>query len=133
MPFDGEPSSATAHQDFVRNPDISAFLKDCEFLAAPDGKELDRVKSLFESYSLDGERHPVDHALATDGSVYESQIDPRLPSTRACYVKVSSVLIKMNEFRGLTDALSGLIDPFRVAALKENNNVLTIALPSSNL
>jgi hypothetical protein len=133
MPFDGEPSSATAHQDFIRNPDVSAFLKDCEFLAVPDGKELDRLKSLFESYSIDGEPHPVDHALATDGSVYESQIDPRLPSTRACYVKVSSVLIKMNEFRGLTDASSGLVDPFRVAALKENNNVLTIALPSTNL
>lgn len=133
MPFDGEPSSATAHQDFLRNPDISAFLKDCEFLAAPDGKELTRLKSLFAPYSIEGENHPVDHALATDGSVYESQIDPRLPSTRACYVKVSSVLIKMNEFRGLTDANSGLIDPFRVAALKENNNVLTIALPSSNL
>lgn len=133
MPFDGEPSSATAHQDFVRNPDIAAFLQDCEFLAAPDGKELLRLKSLFEPYALDGEPHPVDHVLATDGSVYESEIDPRLPSTRACYVKVSSVLIKMREFRGLTDEPSGLIDPFRVAALKENNNVLTVALPSSNL
>ena len=39
----------------------------------------------------------------------------------------------MNEFRGLEDAASGLIDPFRVARLKESNNVLTVALPSSNL
>jgi hypothetical protein len=133
MPFDGEPSSATAHSDFVRNPDISAFLKECEFLTTPDGKEMDQMKALFEPYSLDGKSHPVDYVLATDGSVYESEIDPRLPSTRACYVKVSSVLIKMNEFRGLTDEPSGLIDPFRVAALKDNNNVLTLALPSSNL
>src|SRR4051794_28230050 len=126
MPFDGEPSSATAHSDFVRNPDISAFLKECEFLTTPDGKEMDQMKALFEPYSLDGKSHPVDYVLATDGSVYESEIDPRLPSTRACYVKVSSVLIKMNEFRGLTDEPSGLIDPFRVAALKDNNNVLTL-------
>ena len=67
MPFEGEPSSATAHQDFLRNADVSAFLKDCEFLAAPDGEELERLKSLFEPYSFDGEQHPVDHALATDG------------------------------------------------------------------
>ena len=80
MPYEGEPSGATAHQDFIRNPDISAFLKDCEFLAAPDGKELNRLKSLFETYALGDEHHPVDHVLATDGSVYESEIDPRLPS-----------------------------------------------------
>lgn len=133
MPFEGEPSSATAHSDFLRNTEVSDFLKDCEFLAPPDGKELERLTSLFSTYSIEGSIHPVDHILATDGSVYESQIDPRLPSTRACYVKVSSVLIKMNEFRGLTDEPTGLIDPFRVAALKENNNVLTVALPSSNL
>jgi len=133
MPFDGEPSSATAHQDFIRNPEISAFLKDCEFLATPDGKELERLRSQFQPYTLDGDDHPIDFTLATDGSVYESLIDPRLPSTRACYVKVSSVLIKMTEFRGLTEPEFGLIDPFRIAKLKENNNALTVALPSSNL
>lgn len=134
MPFEGEPSSATAHQDFIRNPDVSAFLKSCEFMTTPDGKELDRLKTLFEPYAVeDVDHHPVDFALATDGSVYESQIDPRIPSTRACFVKVSTVLLDMSIFRSLADDKTGLVDPFKVAKLKDQNNALTIVLPSSNL
>jgi hypothetical protein len=134
MPFEGEPSSAIAHQDFLRNPDVSDFLTFCDFLTQPDGQELERLKNLFEPYSLtDSDRHLVDFALATDGSVYESQIDPRIPSTRACFVKVSTVCLDMSSFRTLLDEQSQLVDPFKVARLKDQNNALTIVLPSSNL
>lgn len=133
MPFYGEPSSAISHSDFIRNPEIAEFLKECEFLTKPDGKEMERVKGLFTPYSVNGESNSIEYIVATDGSLYESQIDLRLPSTRACYVKVSSVLIKMDEFRNLDNKKTGLVDPFLVAALKENNDVFTIVFPGSNL
>mgnify|MGYP001575138159 CR=1 FL=1 len=134
MPFEGEPSSATAHQDFIRNPEVADFLRSCEFLTPPDGKEAARIAALFEPYSvLEKNLHPVDFALATDGSLYESQIDPRIPSTKACYVKVSTVLLDMSIFRSLLDDNTQLVDPFKVARLKDQNNALTLALPSSNL
>ena len=76
--------------------------------------------------------HDAEFALATDGSFYESQIDPRIPSTRACYVKVSTVLLDMSVFRSLLDDETRLV-PFKVAKLKDQNNALTIVLPSSNL
>ncbi len=134
MPFEGEPSSATAHQDFIRNPEVEEFLKACEFLTPPDGQEMARLKALFAPYSVDeADQHPVEFALATDGSLYESQIDPRIPSTKACFVKVSTVLLDMSIFRSLVDDKTQLVDPFKVAKLKEQNNALTIVLPSSNL
>jgi len=134
MPFEGEPSSATAHQDFIRNPDVAEFLKACEFLTSPDGEEMARLRALFEPYSVhEDDLHPVEFALATDGSLYESQIDPRIPSTKACFVKVSTVLLDMSIFRSLLDDKTQLVDPFKVAKLKDQNNALTIVLPSSNL
>jgi hypothetical protein len=134
MPFEGEPSSATAHQDFIRNPDVAEFLKSCEYLTPPDGQEMARLRALFEPYSVDeADQHPVEFALATDGSLYESQIDPRIPSTKACFVKVSTVLLDMSIFRSLIDDKTQLVDPFKVAKLKDQNNALTIVLPSSNL
>ena len=133
MPFAGEPSSATAHSDFITNPEISEFLRDCEYIKVPDDKEMVRVKLLFAPYQLNEEPNNIEHVVATDGSLYESQIDLRLPSTRACYVKVSSVLIKMDEFRNLSDKKNNLIDPFKVASLKENNDVFTVVFPGSNL
>ena len=74
---------------------------------------------------------PHSFVLAVDGSTYESSIDDRLPSTKIGFIKVSAVLIDLMQYGNLrTD---GFVDPFRVAALQNNNSALTFSIPSANI
>lgn len=69
--------------------------------------------------------------IAIDGSIYPSTINEQLPSTEIGYVKIGSVLIDMTKFGGLR--VGRYVDPFKVAAIENNNQSLKFFLPSANI
>jgi hypothetical protein len=131
MPYQGEQANKTSHFDIVKNPDVSQFLNECDYLKEPSDEEAQAIADTF------AEVPPFDHmelpsnVIAVDGSRHETNIHERLPSTRVGYIKVGSVLIKMDEFNAIQ--VGRFVDPFKVAALRDNSSALTVAVPSSNI
>lgn len=74
-----------------------------------------------------------EHVMAVDGSYHESSLDDKLPSTKVGYVKIGCILIELAEYNALRIDGGRFVDPFRVAALENNNSPLTFALPSANI
>jgi hypothetical protein len=131
MPYEGEFASKTAHFDIVKNPDVADFLSACDYLTVPSDEEGARIAGKFLPVPpLDNIKMPSS-IIAFDGSRHESSIHDRLPSTRVGYIKVSSVLIKLEEFDALK--VGPYVDPFKVARLQDNTTALTITVPSANI
>jgi hypothetical protein len=134
MPFTFEPSDKSSHSDIIRSPDVAAFLGDCEYDRVPNEAE---GRALGESFAvvpdLSDEPLPT-RILAVDGSPHSSQVHPHLvPSTAIGYVKVSALLILMEEYKRLRAQGTDLVDPFRLAALQDRNKALVFALPGPNV
>lgn len=131
MPYDNQVASKSAHADFVRNPDVQAFLEECEYLTPPSEEEAKRMADNFRTPpSIENTKLPK-HVLAIDGSFHETSRDDRLPSTKFGFIKVSAVLFSLDEFSSLRRGR--FVDPFRVAQLKRQNTALTFVLPSANI
>lgn len=131
MPYDRELASKASHFDIVKNPEVAEFLDQCDYLKPISEEERATIAAKFaEVPPLDGVELPS-NIIAVDGSRHESSIHDRLPHTRVGYVKVSSVLIKTTEFNALR--VGRFVDPFRVAALRDQSSSLTLAVPSSNV
>ena len=71
--------------------------------------------------------------IAVDGSLHETSLNDRLPTTRIGYVKIGSILVKLSDFEALRVEGGRFVDPFRVARLEENNWPIAFVLPSSNV
>lgn len=131
MPYSGELASKASHFDIVKNPDVAVFLEACDYLTVPSDQEGEKIAGHFLrvppliNITLPGS------IIAFDGSRHESSINDRLPSTRVGYIKVSSVLIKLEEFDALK--VGHYVDPFKVAKLQDNTTSLTITVPSANI
>ncbi len=133
MPYENELASKASHYDFVRNPDVKAFLQDCTFLKPPSEEEGKIFAARFQvPPPTDGLDLPR-FVMAIDGSYHESEINEQLPSTRIGFVKVGCILVDMGTFASLKVLEGRYVDPFRVAELQENNSALTFALPSANV
>jgi len=132
MPYENQFGSKTAHSDVVRNPDVQAFLQDGNPLRVPSDEELQRIVNLFSEVQFSENPPDTKFIIASDGSPYHSTIDDRFPSVRVTYLKFSTLLIEMNDFHGLEDSETNLVDPFRVAALQQNRDTLSLVLPLCN-
>lgn len=133
MPYEGETANKTSHSDIIRNPEVSQFLQDCDYLTPPSDDEGRALAARFEVPPPADAALLPEHVIAVDGSYHESSIDDRLPSTKIGYVKVGCVLIDMAQYKGLRVLNGRLVDPFKVAELQSNNSPLTFALPSANI
>ena len=131
MPYSQEYADKTSHVDIVKNPEIQSFLSECKFMIEPTIEEIQAVNNKFIAPPEYNDILP-DNILSIDGSNYESNIRDDIPHTRIGYVKIGNLLIKRNQYNSLQDG-SAFINPFKVAALKENNSSITFALPSSNI
>ncbi len=133
MPYEGELASKVAHADFVKNPDIAAFLAECDYLQIPSEAETKAICAHFvEAPPVQQVVLPI-QVLAVDGSLHETSIDEQLPSTKFGFVKVGCVLIRLSEYASLMAGGGRYVDPFRVAKLQDNNEALTFPLPSANI
>lgn len=130
MPYEGELASKAAHAEIIRNPDVTAFLQQCAYLTPPSEAECQAVAARFvPPPSVDVKLPQL--VIAVDGSNHESSIDDRLPSTKIGYIKIGAVLIDLEQYGALR--VGEYVDPFRVAALQDQNTALTFSIPSANI
>lgn len=71
--------------------------------------------------------------MASDASKSDTPISDRLPSTQVGFVKVSQVLIGMEQYGDLIDPNTRFVDPFKVAEMHRNASAITFTLPGSNV
>lgn len=131
MPYHRETASKGGHSDLVRNPDIQAFLADCQFLKQPSDEEARTIAKSYLPAPTNG-CLPV-RVVASDASPYSDPIDDKFPSTQVGYVKASLVLINVKQFQELSPAGSRFVDPFKLAALHRNADSYSFSLPGSNI
>jgi hypothetical protein len=133
MPYHHEYADKSSHGDIVNNPDVRAFLHECDYLKPPSEEEARAMCACFVSPPSIEDIHLPTQVIAIDGSPYEASIDDQIPSTKVGYIKFGAILIDMAEFKSLRVGSASLVDPFRVAALQKNNSSLTFILPSANI
>lgn len=133
MPYAGETSSKASHSDIVQNPDVQQFLNDCDYLRKPSDEEAEAIAARFApAPTTDGTELPR-RIIAVDGSLYESSIDDRLPSTKVGFIKIGYVLIRMDEYSNLRVRNGRYVDPFRAAKLEDRHSSVTFPMPSANI
>jgi len=133
MPYKGEKAGKGGHADFVSNPDIITFLNDCEYLREPSDKEAEIMVSDFVDAPETSKTDLPSYVIASDASKKDSPINDKLPSTQIGYIKISHVLVDLNNYSNLSELHSNYIDPFKVAEIHRSANPLTYVLPGSNI
>ncbi|MDX1933138.1 MAG: hypothetical protein SFU56_11075 [Capsulimonadales bacterium] len=133
MPYQGEFANKASHSDIIKNPDVAAFLAECEYLREPSDEEGQAIAEMFSPTALGDPQTLPERIVAVDGSVHESSIDDKLPSSKVGYIKVSAMMIMLSEFGDLRTPDRKFVDPFKVAALQRNKDSLLIVLPSANV
>lgn len=133
MPYDGQLAGKGGHADFVKNPDVQRFLRNCEYMREPSDNEAVAMSSSFGTApTFNGTKLPS-HVLASDASKNDTSIGEKFPSTQFGFIKVSHVLIHMSQYKELIDPANRFVDPFKVAELHKNANPVTFVMPSSNI
>ncbi len=133
MPYNGQTAGKGGHSDFVRNPDVQAFLDGCEYMRPPNDDEGKAIASTFSQAPVNNPPMLPEYVVASDASKSDKPISEKLPSTQIGFIKVSHVLIQMNKYAELIDPLTRFVDPFKVAELHRNASPITYTLPGSNI
>ena len=108
MPYRGEPSSATAHLNILKDPQVTAFLKGCSYVPNLESRTDEIRRRLVDVSPLVRPLH-TGVKLASDGSQYESIIEARFPSVRVGFLKFANVIIA-NRSRWRSRCLALLYD-----------------------
>lgn len=133
MPYNGETAGKGGHADFVRNPDVQAFLADCEYMRPPSDDEGKAIAATFSKAPSNEPPILPEYVVASDASKSDNSISEKLPSTQIGFIKVSHVLIQMDKYAELIDPSTRFVDPFKVAELHRNASPITYTLPGSNI
>lgn len=131
MPYENQKAGKGGHVDLVKNPDVSGFLSDCEYLREPTEEEGNEIAQTFQD-APSGGAFP-EKVVASDASPYIEPINGKFPSTQVGYIKLSFVLIKLTDYNGLAIPGGRFVDPFKVAALHRNADGIAFTLPGSNI
>jgi hypothetical protein len=132
MPYKGQQAGKGGHSDLVRNPDIADFLNNCTYIREPSEEEGNEVAKTYSEAPVGILPLPV-KLTASDASIYNEPISGMFPSTQVGYVKVSIVLIDLEQFRELSRPGSRFVDPFKVAEMHRNADGYSFSLPGSNI
>lgn len=131
MPYDRQSAGKGGHSDIVKNPDVDKFLSGCDYIKEPTDEEGEAIASEFiqapDPVSL------PEHTVASDASLYLEPVNDRYPSTQIGYIKLSMSLVDMNDYNGLANPNTGLVNPFKVAKLHRNASGIAFTLPGSNV
>lgn len=133
MPYNGQTAGKGGHSDFVRNPDVQAFLDACEYMRPPNDDEGKAIASTFTQAPANVPPILPEYVIASDASKSDKPISEKLPSTQIGFIKVSHVLIQMDKYAELIDPMTRFVDPFKVAELHRNASPITYTLPGSNI
>lgn len=132
MPYGRESAGKGGHSDFVKNPDVVAFLGECDYMRPPSDEEALRLGQSFLPAPC-GEVLLPRHVIASDASKSDTPISERLPSTQVGFLKISHVLINMTKYAGLVDPQNRFVDPFKVSEIHRDAHPLTFTMPGSNI
>jgi len=132
MPYGRESAGKGGHSDFVKNPDVVAFLGECDYMRPPSDEEALRLGQSFLPAPC-GEVLLPRHVIASDASKSDTPISERLPSTQVGFLKISHVLINMAKYAGLVDPQNRFVDPFKVSEIHRDAHPLTFTMPGSNI
>lgn len=133
MPYAREMAGKGGHTDFVRNPDVQAFLENCTYLREPSDAEAKELASHFVRAPVGNPPKLPRYVVASDASKSDAPINDKLPSTQVGFLKVSHVLIDMAKYAGLIDPVNRFVDPFKVAEMHRSASPVTFTLPGSNI
>lgn len=133
MPYARETAGKGGHADFVRNPDVQAFLGNCTYLREPSDAEAQELASNFVRAPAGDPPKLPRYVVASDASKSDAPINDKLPSTQVGFLKVSHVLIDMAKYAGLVDPLNRFVDPFKVAEMHRSASPVTFTMPGSNI
>ena len=133
MPYDRQTAGKGGHSDFVRNPDVQAFLAECDYMRAPSDDEGNAMAATFSKAPGGSPLQLPDYVVASDASKSDTPINDKLPSTQIGFIKVSHVLIEMAKYADLIDPKTRFVDPFKAADLHRNASPVTYTLPGSNI
>lgn len=131
MPYKNQAASKGGHSDIVKNPDVALFLNACDYMKEPSEEEATEIISSFIDAPSNGKL--PSKVVASDASKFSEPISGKFPSTQIGYVKVSLVLIDVENYNGLTSTGSRYVDPFKVAAIHRNADAFSFTLPGSNI
>ena len=132
MPYRGEPSSATAHLNILKDPQVTAFLKGCSYVPNLESRTDEIRRRLVDVSPLVRPLH-TGVILASDGSQYKSIIEARFPSVRVGFLKFANVIIDIADYRRLMHANHRFVDPMEMARIQRQSQSLAIALPGAGL
>lgn len=133
MPYKGETAGKGGHSDFVRNPDVQAFLDECDYMRPPSDSEAEAMASTFARAPVSDLSQLPRYVIASDASKSDTPVNDKLPSTQVGFIKVSQVLISMDSYAELIDPKSRFVDPFKAAEMHRNASAITFTLPGSNI
>lgn len=133
MPYDRQTAGKGGHSDFVRNPDVQAFLAECDYMRPPSDSEAESMAATFVKAPGGSPPRLPDYVVASDASKSDTPINDKLPSTQIGFIKVSHVLIEMSKYADLVDLKTRFVDPFKAADLHRNAAPITYTLPGSNI
>jgi hypothetical protein len=133
MPYNRQTASKAGHADFVRNPDVQAFLAECDYMREPSDREAELMASTYSEAPRGCPARLPDYVVASDASKNDTPINDKLPSTQVGFIKVSHVLIEMTEYVHLIDPKTRFVDPFKAADLHRNASPVTYTLPGCNV
>lgn len=129
-PYDGQGGAKTSHDDLLRNPEIIDFMAECEDVPRPTQEEIrDTLDTQPKIDDFTGDLPKI--IIAIDGSTYESSLDPKFPSRRIGYVKISMVILQTDEYGKLKERSTRAVDPMAVAKLQENTEAISMGLPGA--
>lgn len=131
MPYPGQVAGKTGHADIVRNPDVQSFLQRCCDVPRPTPDDIKKLLSEASDAVCFGEQQLPGIVLALDGSSYEASPDGGFPSRRIGYVKISSVALDMERYKGLRVPGARTVDPLVVNALLKDTEAFSMALPGA--
>ncbi len=133
MPYKGQTAGKGGHSDFVQNPDVQAFLAECDYMRQPSDAEAEAMASTFSKAPASDPSQLPGYVVASDASKSDTPINDKLPSTQIGFIKVSQVLIGMDSYAELIDPRSRFVDPFKAAEMHRNAAAITFTLPGSNV
>lgn len=133
MPYMRENAGKGGHADFVRNPDVQNFLSNCDYLREPSDEEGRALASRFQSAPRAIPPKLPKFVVASDASKNDTPINDKLPSTQIGFLKVSHVLVNMENYAGLLDPSSHFVDPFKIADMHRSASPITFTMPGSNI
>ncbi|WP_018900819.1 hypothetical protein [Rhizobium sp. 2MFCol3.1] len=132
MPYSNERASAGGGFDVLNDPEVQRFIKSVQTVKDHSGKidlirqrlidVTDRVRELEEGV-----------VMASDASPYESVVRQDFPSVRVGVIKLSNVLIFVDQYKRLRDRNTAFVDPADIADLKKKSNQSKIILPGAGI